>query len=478
MSMSIIEKINKLKASIERGSLAEDYSPGDILTFSSFQVAFFAQQNAKPNDQGSLPLVDMAPLIGAYKQWPEKDKWQFVNHWCDNLSVVTYTKLMPEIKNTAELGQNAVVSLISKEIELSGRLNVSPDEERVAGWIESYTGRINLLPDIRRLMAQNFPESSLIDSALAGLVDQHIAKQDSFNHVSRDSDFFITTKYPKTFEKHLSHYSNRHLDFDVVELYFRDMFISNAGVKPEYLQAYQNVMGDRLVVELMASNAITQHNCSGNGPINSLNLALSIFGEDALLETPQMKDYLSQLKGDKPDLGLISWVSTQRLALADSAPTLHEVCLNQLPGLMKSKFLIPSESIMKSGVRIMGGEGFLKHFLHSVRQAFDQNVNGNRDFSRFQSELNSEGLVAQSMTDFDLIQYAYANPMRTNNPVAIAIRNACHSAGIEETAKIAGNMSIQASENLYKNVALADRKLVVQHFPNSQVLALERDLGL
>ena len=120
MSMSIIEKINHLKASIERGSLMADYPPSEILTFSTFQVAFFAQQNAKPNDQGSLPLVDMAPLIGAYKQWSEKDKWQFVNHWCDNLSVVTYTKLMPEIKNTAELGQNAVVSLISKEIELSG----------------------------------------------------------------------------------------------------------------------------------------------------------------------------------------------------------------------------------------------------------------------------------------------------------------------------------------------------------------------
>ncbi|AYG48408.1 hypothetical protein DV532_29670 (plasmid) [Pseudomonas sp. Leaf58] len=82
------------------------------------------------------------------------------------------------------------------------------------------------------------------------------------------------------------------------------------------------------------------------------------------------------------------------------------------------------------------------------------------------------------MTDFEIIEYAYATQRQSNNPVTTSIRNACHFAGVEETAKIAGAMSIQAAENLYLSIAPEQKRLVVEHFPNSQVLALERDLGL
>jgi len=486
------QRLEALQASIERNTLAVDYPSTEINTFAAFRDAFWVNQMAvkslaahlgtghSPNTtpQHDAFIKDMTPLLSAFAQWPDQDKWQFINHWCDSLSVLTYTKLMPAIASTEAIGQSGVVSLISKEIELAATLGVPPDEKRIAGWIQSYTGRINLLPSISSMMRDQFKDSDLIDTALAGLVNKYVGGHDSFNAVARDSDFFIAVEYPKTFAKYLEHFTKTKLEFDVIEVFFRDMFISGAGIKPSYLQGFRAALGDEAVKELFASNVLWQRNCSGEGPVSSFKLALSTFGEDALLDTPQFQAELRRMQGDTPALELLHWVSTQYMAMQDVAPRLHEMCVRRLPELMPRYRLLPAGPIMDSGVRILGGEGFLKHYLAALRGVFDKNVANVPDFRLLAHELKTANKDIHAMSDFELIEYAYATQRLSNNPVSTSIRNACHFAGVAETAKIAGDMSIQAAENLYMAVAYDQKRLVVEHFPNSQVLALERDLGL
>ncbi|MDT8924822.1 hypothetical protein RBE51_18690 [Pseudomonas taiwanensis] len=487
------QRLEALQASIARNSLAVDYPSTESNTLAAFRDAFWVNQmqvkspagrpaadyySADAMAQHEAFKKDITPLIKAFEQWPEQDKWQFINHWCDNLSVLTYTKLMPSIRSTASIGQSAVVSLITKEIDLATMLGVPADEKRIARWIESYTGRINLLPSISNMMKEKFKDSDLIDSALAGLVDKYVGGHDSFNAVARDSDFFIAVEYPKTFAKYLEHFTKTKLEFDVIEVFFRDMFISGAGIKPCYLARYRAALGDEAVIELFSTNVLGQRNCSGDGPVNSFKLALSTFGEDALLEAPQLKAELLRMQGETPALELLHWVSTQYMAMQDVAPRLHEMCVRRLPELMPRYRLLPAGPIMDSGVRILGGEGFLKHYLAALRGVFDKNVANVPDFRLLAHELKTASKDIHAMSDFELIEYAYATQRQSNNPVSTSIRNACHFAGVAETAKIAGDMSIQAAENLYMAVAYDQKRLVVEYFPNSQVLALERDLGL
>ncbi|AYG48409.1 hypothetical protein DV532_29675 (plasmid) [Pseudomonas sp. Leaf58] len=374
------QRLEALQASIERNTLAVDYPSTESNTFAAFRDAFWVNQMAvkslaahlgtgrSPNAPHDAFIKDITPLLNAFEQWPDKDKWQFINHWCDSLSVLTYTKLMPAIASTEAIGQSGVVSLISKEIELAATLGVPPDEKRIAGWIQSYTGRINLLPCISNMMRDQFKDSDLIDTALAGLVSKYVGGHDSFNAVARDSDFFIAVDYPKTFAKYLEHFTKTKLEFDVIEVFFRDMFISGAGIKPCYLAGYRAALGDEAVIELFATNVLGRRNCSGSGPATSFKLALSTFGEDALLSTPQLEAELRNMQRETPALELLHWILTRCMAMQDVAPRLHEMCVRRLPELMPHFRCLPAAPIMTSGVRILGGEGFLKHYLSALRK--------------------------------------------------------------------------------------------------------------
>jgi hypothetical protein len=424
--------------------------------------------------------IDIHPIVNAFFSWPDSDKWEFINHWCDDLSVLTYTKLIPSIKSTAEIGHSGVVILVAMEIYLAGKLGVPPDDTRIALWIRTYTGRINLLPDIHRLMRnkQKLNESVVIDEALASQVNNYIGGCDSFNAVARDSDFFTALTYPKTFHKYLEHFVNKDLDFDVIEQFFRDMFISGTGMKSTYLEAFRSVLGDDAVKELFSKHIIEHYDCSGGATVSSFKIALTVFGEDALLETPQFQDYLKKIKVVATDLDLLHWMSVQHLAMQDDAPKLFEICVRMLPELMAKHRFTPGGPVMSFGVKMLGGEAFIRHYLGALRQTLDQNNTGVRDWRNFTTELNLAGLEVKSMSDLELVEYAYAVHRQSNNPVSTSIRNACHFAGISETAKVAGDMGIRAAENLFSDVSHDKKRLVIEHFKNSRVLALEVDLGL
>lgn len=475
------QRYEALKASIQRGSLEVDYPHSKIETLAAFYEGFWRYQHAtspRNGSSGKIEHIDIQPLVAAFGMWPEREKWQFINHWCDDMNLLAYTTLIPLIKSTEELGHSGVIGLVIKEIEISKSLAVPPQEQRIAHWIKTYTGRINLLPDINRWLKPHFSTSTLIDEALAGQVQQYIGGHDNYNAVARDSDFFTATVYPQTFEKYLEHFIAKKLNFEVIEEFFKDMFISGEGIKPEYVASYRKVLGDDAVRELFSSHVISQHHCSGDAPARSFRQGLATFGEEALLETPQFQQHLVAMEADPRNLELLHWISEQYMALHELAPHLHEMCVYKLPELMRQYKFSPSSSIMETGVKLLGGEGFIRHYLGALRYSLDQDVRGVKGWSRFVAGISALDQDVKSISDRDLVEYAYSAENEFNNALAVSIRNACHFSGVREMAKVAGDMGIKASERLYTDVAYDQKKLVIEHFPNCQVLALERDLGL
>lgn len=468
----------KLVQSIRNSTVSVDFPPEHPLTFAFFAQVILRQQKSigKPWLSAEHREFDLQPLLEAIARWSDRDKWEFINHRCDSVPTFAYTKLLDLIDSTETLGQNAVVSLIDKEIELAQMLNLPPSADRVAKWINTYTGRIDLLPDITRSIKKVFVRSDVIDQALVSKVPAYIAGRTSFNAVARDSDFFMVAEYPRTFKAYLEYFAKTTVDVDAISLFFRDQYNSSRSVPLQYVEAYEAVLGEEMVTELFAQNLIPSDQYSGDGPLKAFMLAFERYGEPRMLATPQFKAMLLEAPNKLP--GLMTWIFSQSSQLSELAPELHAQCIQRLPEIMR-KQLNPSGSIMEAGVKLMGGEAFIRHYLTSLRQALKQDVAGHRDWRFFKQDLRNAGYEdILTMTDLQLIDYAYAISPAAAPMLATQIKNVCYFAGLKEMAKVASELGSEAAEGLLRASPVDEHQLIVELFPQARAPRLETELGL
>jgi hypothetical protein len=469
----------RLEQSIRNSTVSVDFPPEDSLTFAVFAEVIRRQQKAigKPRLSSEHHELDLQPLVEAMAQWSERDKWSFINHRCDSVPLFVYTKLLDLIDSTETLGQSAVVSLIDKEIEFGQMLNLPPSADRVAKWINTYTGRIDLLPAITRSIKSVFLRSEVIDLALASKVPAYIIGRSSFNAVARDSDFFMVVEYPHTFKAYLEYFAKTTVDVDAISLFFRDQYHSSNSVPLQYVEAYEAVLGEEMVVELFAQNLITSDQHSSDGPLKAFMLAFERYGEPRMLATPQFKAMLLEAQSKLP--GLFAWIFSQSSQLSELAPELHAQCIQRLPEIMTRHQLNPSGSIMEAGVKLMGGEAFIRHYLMSLRQALKQDVAGHRDWRFFKQNLKNAGYDdISTMTDLQLIDYAYAISPAAAPMLATQIKNVCYFAGLKEMAKVASGLGSEAAEGLLRASPVNEHQLIVELFPQARAARLETELGL
>jgi hypothetical protein len=470
---------DKLVQSIRNATVSVDFPPEHPLTFAFFSQVILRQQKAigKPWLSAEHREFDLQPLLEAITGWTDRDKWSFINHRCDSVPTFVYTKLLDLIDSTETLGQSAVVSLIVKEIELAQMLNVPPSADRVAKWINTYTGRIDLLPDITRSIKSVFVRSDGIDQALASKVPAYIAGRTSFNAVARDSDFFMVVEYPQTFKAYLEHFAKTTVDVDAISLFFRDQYLSSRSVPLQYVEVYEAVLGEEMVTELFAQNLVHSDQHSGDGPQKAFALAFERYGEPRMLATPQFQAMLLEAQDKLP--GLMTWIFSQSSRLSEMAPELHAQCIQRLPEIMSRHRLNPSGSIMEVGVKLMGGETFIRHYLTSLREALKQDVTSQRDWRLFRQDLRNAGYDdISTMTDLQLIDYSYAVSPVAAPMLATQIKNVCYFAGLTEMAKVASNLGSQAAEGLLRGSPIDQHQLIVELFPQARAARLETELGL
>lgn len=358
MRNSDFEILERLHDSIHRGDLDIAFPEGLASTRRAFQLALMT--TTRPVRNLVFGELEKLRILEAIDAWSMKSLKQFITSEGDQIPSVVYDHLLGMVDSTADLGAQAVVYLVREEEDLSRRYGYKPREQLIAHFIETYPGRINMLPDLAKTLKENFPTSSRIDKALAKQVVVHQLGERTKNDIFRNSDFLsVVSGYPETLRAHLQCLKS-HCN-DMVYQYLDDADIH--GLKPDMLEAYIECLGYEAMVERSRRIVIASCRSGFSNPALTFHTLLDRFGDEIFTDNAALLEEIGRLNEGAPPLEFTKWYIKEMPVAVDS---LVKMLLPAAPSLISKHKVIPKNDFIREWRKHQDATSFVQSVLGSI----------------------------------------------------------------------------------------------------------------
>lgn len=457
MRTSDFEILERLHDSIHRGDLEIAFPEGLKSTRRAYQLGLMT--TTRPFRNLDFGNFEKSKILEAIDAWSMKSLKQFITWEGDQIPRIVYDHLLGMVDSTAELGAQAVVYLVKEEEDLSRNYGYKPREELVAHFIETYTGRINILPDLANTLKENFPESSRIDIALAKQVVVHQLGERTKDDIFRNSDFLsVVSAYPKTLRAHLqclkSHGS------DMIYQYLDDGDIH--GLKPDMLEAYIDCLGYEAMAERSRGIVIASCRSGFSNPALTFHTLLERFGDEIFTDNGALLQEIRRLNEGAPPSEFTKWYIKEMPVAVDS---LIEMLLPAAPILISKYKVIPKNEFIHEWRKNLDAATFVHSVLGSlgslrgeIDASDDPGFHGTGDIER-------------------AIEFSF-DPSNKNNEESRCVRYALDLVAFEDIKSLVKKIPYETLCQWADTLPSSQRQDFLKVFPQASSHVIGIDLGI
>lgn len=469
-----IEILSDLVAAIQSGSIDERFPSdrkGSVHAIYLGLKEIYRQRH--PHESAVHPALTEKVLVDTLDAWPMKDLLNFIKIKGNELPKLVHERLLGMVDSTATLGADAVLHLVDLEMTLAKKRGAKPREELIAHFIGSYGGRINLMRGLTRGLIEHFPESKLIDAALAGHVPVHRMKDRSFFEISTCSDLLLSVHYPQTLRACLECLVEE--DSEHKFQFFND---HASGRMPAWaLSLYVELLGHDECLEQAGRCFKANYRDSIDGVRGPFESYIEQFGSSALINTEAMVEELEMDEQRGMTSSFFKWYA-QRMPI--DVPEYTERAIPLVPAMIKEDGKLPCSGFIFAWKNSRSPELFLAEFLEAlgVRQTQKGSVNPmTRNFQDFEKLLPVFDESVSKHSPAALVHGAYS-PGSGINEICIAIKAALVMAGIPAIGKVIPTLSPVALRGLCQSFGPKQHAELMRVYPKASEFVMAVDLGL